>query len=323
MAFSNGQKLGGGITVVAAIAAVLASMASIPATYRSAMGLGSASVEDVGTANGDIPQLVDVGGSPGLPAVSGANLTAVTAADTALVDGTAAATVKAGAALGATAVQPSAISPSGRIAYLSDDDLSSALGTDDAKNGTISQETGYKRFQISAVQAAQWTHNIRTAPQRYYTLPDGDFFAYMLVENNHAQADYSSVILGLTSSTSGLENYWVFAATGRSVASAGYDFLLRDNGGGASTVGSFTTFANDYRWIGIARLGNVVYQMDSANATGDEPGPNDWTTAANQTCAPGGGYFAGMYDRLLIAVSDEGTAAVIDVHVSKVRIFRR
>ena len=41
--------------------------------------LGTASAEDVGTATGDVVQLVDVGGSPGLPVVDGSNLTGITA----------------------------------------------------------------------------------------------------------------------------------------------------------------------------------------------------------------------------------------------------
>jgi hypothetical protein len=41
--------------------------------------LGTASVEDVGTSTGDVVQLVDVGGSPGLPVVDGSNLTGITA----------------------------------------------------------------------------------------------------------------------------------------------------------------------------------------------------------------------------------------------------
>jgi hypothetical protein len=41
--------------------------------------LGTASAEDVGTATGDVVQLVDVGGSPGLPVVDGSQLTGITA----------------------------------------------------------------------------------------------------------------------------------------------------------------------------------------------------------------------------------------------------
>jgi hypothetical protein len=41
--------------------------------------LGTASAENVGTATGDVVQLVDVGGSPGLPVVDGSNLTGITA----------------------------------------------------------------------------------------------------------------------------------------------------------------------------------------------------------------------------------------------------
>jgi hypothetical protein len=41
--------------------------------------LGTASAEDVGTSTGDVVQLVDVGGSPGLPVVDGSQLTGITA----------------------------------------------------------------------------------------------------------------------------------------------------------------------------------------------------------------------------------------------------
>jgi hypothetical protein len=41
--------------------------------------LGTASAEDIGTATGDVVQLVDVGGSPGLPVVDGSQLTGITA----------------------------------------------------------------------------------------------------------------------------------------------------------------------------------------------------------------------------------------------------
>jgi hypothetical protein len=44
-------------------------------TARSNLGLGTAAVEDVGTAIGDVVQLVDVSGSAGLPAVDGSNIT--------------------------------------------------------------------------------------------------------------------------------------------------------------------------------------------------------------------------------------------------------
>lgn len=50
MAFSNGQKLGG-ITAAVAVAAVLAAVALAPATWRSAMGLGTAAVEDITGSN--------------------------------------------------------------------------------------------------------------------------------------------------------------------------------------------------------------------------------------------------------------------------------
>lgn len=49
------------------------------AAARAFYGLGSAAVEDVGTATGDVVQLEDVGGSPGLPAVDGSQLTGINA----------------------------------------------------------------------------------------------------------------------------------------------------------------------------------------------------------------------------------------------------
>jgi hypothetical protein len=53
--------------------------ASTAAGARTNLGLGTASVEDVGTSTGNVVQLQDVSGSPGLPAVDGSQLTGITA----------------------------------------------------------------------------------------------------------------------------------------------------------------------------------------------------------------------------------------------------
>jgi len=45
-----------------------------PAAQRTTLGLGTAAVEDVGSAIGDVVQLENVGGGPGLPAVDGSQL---------------------------------------------------------------------------------------------------------------------------------------------------------------------------------------------------------------------------------------------------------
>ena len=47
------------------------------ATARATLGLGTAATEDTGTSVGDVVELVDVGGSAGLPVVDGSNLTNV------------------------------------------------------------------------------------------------------------------------------------------------------------------------------------------------------------------------------------------------------
>lgn len=47
---------------------------------RTRLGLGTAAVEDVGTSTGDVVQLVNDGGSAGLPAVKASNLTSLPAA---------------------------------------------------------------------------------------------------------------------------------------------------------------------------------------------------------------------------------------------------
>lgn len=48
-----------------------------PSASRSALGLGTAATKNTGTTVGTIPVLVDVSGSPGLPAVDGSQLTGV------------------------------------------------------------------------------------------------------------------------------------------------------------------------------------------------------------------------------------------------------
>ena len=211
-------------------------------------------------------------------------------------------------------------SPSVRKAYLDDADLSSTTGTDTANNGTITQEVGYKTFYVGAGAAGRWTHNDRSGPRRDYVAPDGDFFAYMLVQYQGAQANYKGAFIGMTSSTVGLENYWFMAGNGSAAAQAGYHFIWLDGGAGASSA-SITNHANTYRWIGVARMGNIMYAMQSANGTGDEPGPNDWAAIGSQACTPGA-YFAGLYDTITVVASDEGTATEIDVDISDVVIKR-
>jgi len=51
------------------------------ATARTTLGLGTASTQDVGTADGNVVQLSDVGGTVKLPAVDGSQLTAVSGTD--------------------------------------------------------------------------------------------------------------------------------------------------------------------------------------------------------------------------------------------------
>jgi hypothetical protein len=74
------------VTTISTFGAALLDDASV-AAQRATLELGSAAQATVGTSIGNLPQLVNVGGNAGLPAVDGSNLTGISAAaDITVVD---------------------------------------------------------------------------------------------------------------------------------------------------------------------------------------------------------------------------------------------